>query len=95
MKSSKGFRSGTRKKLRKKKRAKFKTEKFMKRFKIDQRVVIKQDPSSHKGMPHPRFKGMIGVVKEKRGEAYVVGIKLGNLEKSVIARPEHLKPIKQ
>jgi large subunit ribosomal protein L21e len=91
MKSSGGFRSGTRRKLASEKRAKFKVEKYMQEFKSDQKVVIKQDPSSHSGMPHPRFKGVTGVVKEKRGSAYVITVKTGKKEKEIIAKPEHLK----
>lgn len=93
MESSKGFRTGTRRKLSRGKRAKFTVEKFMRKFKPDQRVVIKQDPSSHNAMPHPRFKGMTGTIKERRGNAYIVSVKVGKSERKVIAGPEHLKPL--
>ncbi len=89
---SKGFRSGTRNKLSKSKREKFTVERYIRKFEPNQRVVIHLDPSSHKGMPHPRFKGLIGVVKERRGRAYIVSVKTGRKEKMIIARPEHLKP---
>ncbi len=90
--SGKGFRSGTRSKLRKEKRSKFTVEKFMKELKEGQRVVIRQDSSSHGGMPHRRFLGKIGTIEGKRGRAYIVGVKIGNMKRQVLSKPEHLKP---
>ncbi|RLJ09949.1 MAG: 50S ribosomal protein L21e [Candidatus Aenigmatarchaeota archaeon] len=90
----KGLRKRTRRKLRKKLREKFTVTRFLQEFKKDERVVIEHEPSSQKGMPHPRFKGLIGVIAEKRGRAYVVNVKVGNKIKKIIARPEHLKPVK-
>lgn len=89
--SGKGFRSGTRSMLKKQHGKKFTVDKFMQEFKEGQRVAVVQDPSSHGGMPHRRYKGKIGVVKAKRGRSYVVDVKLGNKPKQVIAKPEHLK----
>ena len=91
----KGLRTGTRRKLASSKRKKFKVEPLLQEFRDGQRVAVRHDPSSHGGMPHIRFKGRIGVIKEKRGSAYVLGMRIGKKEKEVIARPEHLKPVKQ
>lgn len=93
--SGKGFRSGTRKKLSSGKRSKFTVEPFLREFEDGQRVAIKQDPSSHGGMPHTRYKGRIGVIKGKRGSAYVVSMRIGKKDKEIITKPEHLKVIKQ
>ncbi len=93
MKKSKGFRSRTRKKLKKKLRDKFKVTKFLREFKPGDKVVIVLDPSSHKGMPFPRFKGKIGEIKGKRGKSFLIEIKDGNKLKEIISRPEHLKPV--
>jgi large subunit ribosomal protein L21e len=90
----KGLRSRTRRKLAGAKRKKFKVEPFMQEFKPGQSVVIKQDPSSQGGMPHPRYKGKVGVVKAKRGSAYILAMKAGKKEREIIAKPEHLKPLK-
>lgn len=56
------------------------------------KVVIKIDSAVHKGMPHRRYHGKIGVVKEKRGGAYVIDVSQGDKIKTIITRPEHLKP---
>ena len=91
MRASKGFRRGTRSKLKGRRREKFKVGDFLKEFRPDEKVAINPRPSSQKGMPHPRFTGRIGRVKEKRGNSYVVEVSVGGSKRSVIARPEHLK----
>lgn len=89
-KSSKGSRSGTRRKFRSGVRAKFKVTPYLQEFKPGDRVVIKINPSSHRGLPHPRFKGSVGEVINKRGKGYIVRVRIGNKVKEVITKPEHL-----
>lgn len=55
-------------------------------------MVFDINPSVHKGMPHRRYHGMMGVILEKRGRAYAVETTVGSAKKTVIARPEHIKP---
>ena len=86
---SKGPRKRTRKLLRVKERTPI--TKYLQKFEIGERVVIRPTPSSHKGMPFKRFVGKIGTIIEKRGKAYIVQIKNGEKEKKIIARPEHLR----
>ena len=93
-KSGRGFRTGTRRKFKKPRREKFTVEKFLKEFSPGQKVIIHADPSSPKNIPHYRYKGKIGSVKKKRGQAYLVAVKLGNKDKTLMLRPEHLKPAK-
>ncbi|MEM2321152.1 MAG: 50S ribosomal protein L21e [Candidatus Bathyarchaeia archaeon] len=57
------------------------------------RVVISIDPSVHKGMPHHRYQGRVGVVVGKRGRAYEIEVTQGDAIKTIIVRPEHLKPL--
>lgn len=89
---SKGFRSNTRNKL-KKGYHKSGIGKFLRKFEINQKVLIKLEPSSHKGMPHPRFHGRVGVVIGTRGRAYIVQVRDGNSYKKLIVNPEHLTPV--
>jgi len=91
-KRSRGFRSKTRKKLEKKQKTPI--TKFLQEFEIGQRVVIELEPSSQKGMPHPRFHGRIGEVIGKRGRSYIVAIKDGKKIKQIISRPEHLRLVR-
>ncbi len=91
MLKSKGFRTRTRNKLAQKVRPAI--TKFLQEFSVGQNVALEMEPSSQEGMPYPKFKGAIGKVVAKRGRSYVVEINVGNMVKSIISRPEHLKPI--
>ncbi|MEM5843674.1 MAG: 50S ribosomal protein L21e [Candidatus Aenigmatarchaeota archaeon] len=93
VKKSRGLRTKTREKLRQKPGYRPAITKFLQEFNKGQRVVIVQEPSSHKGMPHPRFKGRVGKVIGKRGKSYIVEITDGNKVKKIISRPEHLKAV--
>jgi large subunit ribosomal protein L21e len=90
VRATKGIRRSTRRKLKKSLRHKFKVTPYLKEFKENDSVVLKIDPSSHKGMPFPKFKGKTGKIIERRGDAYIVSVRIGNSTKKVIARPEHL-----
>ncbi len=93
MKKSKGYRAGTRHLLKKKprERGKLNLSNLLYQYKPGNRVVIKIDPSVHKGMPHKRYHGKVGIIIEKRGRSYIVSVTQGNAVKEIIARPEHLR----
>ena len=92
VKKSRGPRRGTRKKLSQKTSRRPTITKFMRSFETGQQVVIYQEPSSQKGMPFPRYKGRVGTVVGRRGKSYLVEIMDGKKKKTIISRPEHLKP---
>jgi large subunit ribosomal protein L21e len=91
---SRGYRRKTRSLLRKNAREKGKTglSKILMEYKTGDRVVVKLNPSVHKGMPHRRFHGKIGIIENRRGQAYVVNVTQGKTAKEIIVRPEHLEP---
>ncbi len=91
VKKTRGFRSGTRKKLKQKVAYRPPITRFLQEFKIGQTVIIMPEPSSHKGMPFSRFKGKAGKIIGKRGSSYLVELKDGKMSKTIISRPEHLK----
>ena len=95
VRASKGLRTGTRRKLRKDSRAKFTITPRLRVFKEMESVTIKPDPCSQKGMPHFRFKGAAGVVLGKRGDAYIVEVRIGKSRKTITTRPEHMVPVTQ
>jgi len=68
MRKSKGYRAKTRALLKRKPREKGKTglSKILREYTSGEKVVIKINPSVHKGMPHRRYHGRIGVVVEKK-----------------------------
>ncbi len=92
VKKSRGMRRGTRRRLKKEVRGKFKVAPYLREFEPNERVVIKLNPSSQRGLPDPVFEGKTGKVKEARGKSYVVELKVGKKIKTIIARPEHLIP---
>ena len=64
---------------------------LLKKYEPGDKVVIQIDSSVHKGMPHHRYQGRIGVVRAKRGRSYEVSVNLEDAVKELIIRPEHLK----
>ena len=91
VKKSRGFRSGTRKKLSKKRSIRPTITKFLQKFEVGDKVMISQETVSHKGMPFPRFKGRTVKVVGVRGKSYLLELKDGGKKKIIISRPEHLK----
>jgi len=91
---SKGYRAKTRSLLSRGPRERGKTglSKILRQYQPGEKVVVDLDPSVHKGMPHRRYRGKMGVVVGRRGRAYVVGVTQGRAVKEIIVRPEHLKP---
>ena len=95
MKRSKGSRQGTRSILRrsKKERGRLNINRIMYEYTIGDNVAIVLDGGQQSGMPHRRFQGRTGKITGKQGVAWVIDVKDGNMAKTVLARPEHLKPM--
>lgn len=97
VKHSKGYRTRTRKLLKKNIKEKGSIPplgKIMKKYAEGEYVSIKINPSFHYGMPHRRYHGKVGIIAGKRGRAYEVKVNLGDKEKLIIVRPEHLETFK-
>jgi len=58
-------------------------------------VTISINPSIQKGMPHRRYQGRVGMISEKRGRAYVIQVTTGKVPRQIIARPEHIQPMRE
>lgn len=93
MERSRGSRSRTRTKMRKKVREKGMppVTRFIQEFRKGDNVQVNIEPSVQKGHPHPKFHGKIGKVIEKRGKAYLLEIRDKNATKLLISKPVHLK----
>ena len=91
---AKGYRRKSRSILRREPRERGKTglSKILYEYKPGEKVVVKLDPSVHKGMPHRRYHGKIGVIVNKRGRSYVVNVAQGRAVKEITVRPEHIVP---
>ena len=89
----KGPRARTRHKLQKKIRGMPKVNDMFKNFAVGDKVAIVIEPSIHSAMPFPRYQGRIGSVVGERGRAYLVKIKDGRKEKTLVSHPVHLKKV--
>ncbi|MEM2889818.1 MAG: 50S ribosomal protein L21e [Candidatus Hadarchaeum sp.] len=92
---SKGLRSKSRKKLTKHPRQKglSPVSRAVQDLPVGTKVSIILDPSVVKGQPHHRYHGRTGLIRERRGRAYVVEVRDGGAIKKVISRPEHLRVV--
>jgi len=66
---------------------------LLREYELNDRVVIKIDPSQVKGMPHRRFNGLVGVVKEVDRRVVTLDVPVGDKVKTLIARKEHIVPL--
>jgi len=91
MARSHGYRRRTRSLLRK--RSSHGLSHILAEYAADQKVVIKIDSTQVKGMPHRRFNGLVGVVRESGRRAVTIDVMVGNKVKTVISRKEHIVPL--
>jgi len=90
----KGYQMNTRSLLRRSPRERGKTtlRKILQSYSEGDKVVVNIDSSVHKGMPHRRYHGRVGMITAKRGRSYVIHVTQGDAMKEIIVRPEHLTP---
>ena len=95
MKRSKGQRVRTRSILRRRKseRSRLNISRVIHDYEEGDRVAIVLYCGQQMGMPLRRFNGRTGFIKKRQGVAWIVSVKDGNMQKTVIARPEHLRPL--
>jgi large subunit ribosomal protein L21e len=95
VKAPKGYRHRTRKILRKRVRERGGVPSLsylLIDYRDGDRVHIVIDPAIQKSMPHRRYHGRTGIIVGKRGKSYEVKVHLGDKEKTLYVRPEHLRP---
>ena len=62
-------------------------------YKIGDKVIVHIDPSEHNTMPHRRYQGKIGIIKEIGKRIIKVSVPIGNKEKILQTKRNHLKPL--
>lgn len=62
-------------------------------YKIGDKVMIIIDPSEHNTMPHRRYQGKIGTVLEVGKRIVRIAIQIGNKEKILQTKRNHIKLI--
>lgn len=90
---SHGYRRRTRSLLRIRPGEKRGLVSMLREYSTNDRVVVKIDPSQVKGMPHRRFNGLVGVVKDVGSRTITLEVPVGNKTKTLIARKEHVVPL--
>ena len=90
---SKGYRSRTRTLFRKqpRERGKVGLSRLLRAYNPGDKVKISIDSGVHKGMPHRRYHGRVGIIKGRRGRSYVIEVTERNQTRTLIARPEHIE----
>lgn len=90
-----GTRRKSRHKFQKKKseKGKISIRRFFQELEPGQKVLLKLEPSYHKGMYHQRFHGKHGIINKKLKNCYEIKIKDGKKEKILIVHPIHLKKV--
>ncbi len=85
----------TRHKFRKNiaKKGKISITRYFQKFEKGDQVILKAEPSVHKGLYFPRFHGKVGIIKNSRGTCYELMIKDFKKEKTLLVHPVHLKKV--
>ena len=93
MPSSNGPLKGTRGKLSNdpRERGASPPQRAIQEYETGQKVHLTLDPSVSEGRFHPRFNGHTGTVVGTQGRAFKIEINDGGKDKTLIARPAHLK----
>ncbi len=63
-------------------------------YSIGDKVVVVIDSSEHKTTPHRRFQGRVGYIKEIGRRTVKVGILVGDKQKTLQTKFNHIRPIK-
>ncbi len=66
------------------------TRSIIKQFSIGDKVAI-VPKGNVRNIPHPRYRGRIGTITEKRGSAYVVRVKIMSAQRTLIVPALHLE----
>lgn len=61
-------------------------------YKVGERALVKIDSRQHKAMPHRRYHGKVGTIREVGRRTLILDIKLGKKTKTLITRLDHVKP---
>ncbi len=94
VKSSKGFRSRSRGTFTKEVRERGlpPVSRFYREFEVGEKVIVRLEPSSPRGQPHPRYQGRTCTVLGRVGRAYRLEFLDGGKRKELISLPIHLAP---
>ena len=61
-------------------------------YNMGDKVIVDIDPSEHNTMPHKRYQGRNGIIKEVGRRILKIGIQVGKKEKILQVKMNHIKP---
>ncbi|MCW6159806.1 MAG: hypothetical protein LVQ95_01810 [Candidatus Micrarchaeales archaeon] len=67
---------------------------YIKKFEVGEKVAIVPKGNT-RDIPHPRYRGRIGIITEKRGASYVVKVRIMSAERTLIVPAIHLERVKE
>jgi large subunit ribosomal protein L21e len=65
---------------------------LLRQYNEGDKALVIIDPRQHKGLPHRRYHGKVGTVKNIGRRAVTLNVKLGSKTKTLITRLDHIKP---
>ena len=65
---------------------------MLREYSVGDRALVIIAPRQHKGLPHRRYHGKVGTVKEVGRRSIILDVKLGEKTKTLITRFDHIKP---
>ena len=65
---------------------------MLREYNVGDRALVTIDPRQHKALPHRRYHGKVGIVKEVGRRTVILNVKLGDKTKTLITRLDHIKP---
>ncbi len=65
---------------------------LLRKYNVGDRALVQIDSSQHKGLPHRRYHGKVGLVTEVGRRHIILDVKLGEKSKTLITRLDHIKP---
>jgi large subunit ribosomal protein L21e len=65
---------------------------LLREYHVGEQALVIIDPRQHKGLPHRRYHGKVGIVTNVTRRSVTLAIKLGNKTKTLITRLDHIKP---
>ncbi len=88
-----GYRRKTRHKMQKARRktGKINLRRLMQKFNNGDKVMLIADTFYQRGIYHGRFHSKIGVISGSQGGCYKVKVRDGNMDKTFIIHPVHLR----
>ena len=65
---------------------------LLREYQEGQQALIIIDSRQHKGLPHRRYHGKVGMITKVGRRAITLDVKLGDKSKTLITRLDHIKP---